>query len=103
MSDCIVSSPQVVDVVTEPIEVDVTLAPTTVEVLHDANIIIRETVDFANLPVFTNNQAAINGGLSFGDIYKTPDGFVRVVINYVGFSNLSLNLSTGFSYLVRAF
>ena len=57
-------------------------------------------IDFLSLPIYENNQAAIAGGLEYGELYRTPGGIVKVVTN---FSNLTLNLSSGYSYLGRAF
>jgi hypothetical protein len=92
-----------VEVNAYPVQVEVTASPVTVEVLRDSNLTFIQDVDFNALPIYPNNQAALNGGLVFGEAYRTVDGFVKVVINYVGFSNLALDFSTGYSYLVRAF
>ena len=37
---------------------------------------IKNTV----LPVYADNASAISGGLTVGDLYRTPVGAVRVVI-----------------------
>lgn len=33
---------------------------------------------FKNLPIYTNNAAAIIGGLTAGEIYRTPTGVLMV-------------------------
>lgn len=37
-------------------------------------------IDFASLPVFADNAAAVTGGLSANDIYRTAAGAVRIVV-----------------------
>jgi hypothetical protein len=38
------------------------------------------TVTLTNLPTYANNAAAITGGLSVNDVYKTATGELRIVI-----------------------
>lgn len=38
------------------------------------------SVNFSGLPTFANNGAALSGGLVSGDMYKTSDGDVRIVL-----------------------
>jgi len=38
------------------------------------------TIEAASLPVYTNNDSALAGGLVKGEFYRTPTGEVRVVI-----------------------
>jgi hypothetical protein len=38
------------------------------------------TITLTNLPVFADNTAALAGGLSDGDVYRTATGELRVVV-----------------------
>jgi hypothetical protein len=38
------------------------------------------TLRLLNLPVYANNAAAITGGLSVSDVYRTSTGELRIVI-----------------------
>jgi hypothetical protein len=52
------------------------------------------------IPSFADNEAALNGGLSAGDLYRDSDGKIKVTLNRV---NLILNLSKAVSYFLRGF
>lgn len=45
--------------------------------LNDVNTLVYNT--FGNLPVYANNAAAISGGLTAGNLYRTSIGQVMVV------------------------
>lgn len=38
------------------------------------------TLTLTNLPVYADNAAAITGGLSVNDVYKTATGELRIVV-----------------------
>ena len=38
------------------------------------------TVSLANLPTYANNSAAVTGGLSVGNLYKTSGGDIKIVV-----------------------
>ena len=38
------------------------------------------TVSLANLPTYADNSAAVTGGLSVGDLYKTTGGDIKIVV-----------------------
>jgi len=38
------------------------------------------TLQLTTLPIYANNAAAIAGGLTVGDIYKTSTGELRIVV-----------------------
>ena len=41
---------------------------------------ISTTLKLTALPTYANNAAAITGGLSAGDVYKTSTGELRIVV-----------------------
>ena len=41
---------------------------------------IFATLRLTDLPVYTNNAAALAGGLIAGDVYKTSTGELRIVV-----------------------
>lgn len=42
--------------------------------------IVEGRINFANLPVFANNAAAVSGNLAVGRLYKTAAGALNVVV-----------------------
>ena len=38
------------------------------------------TVSLSNLPTYADNSAAISGGLSAGNLYKTAGGDIKIVV-----------------------
>ena len=42
--------------------------------------IVEGRINFANLPVYANNSAAVAGGLVVGRMYKTSAGAINVVV-----------------------
>lgn len=98
MSDC-----TQVEVNAYPLQVEAKITKTVVEVLRGANITVTDTIDFANLPVFANNQAALDGGLNLWDLYRTRDGILKIVYDPIEFVNITVNLSSQYSYFMRAF
>jgi hypothetical protein len=46
---------------------------------HFVEEVIRETNKAYNLPTYADNAAAVAGGLSVGELYKTATGEVMVV------------------------
>jgi hypothetical protein len=52
---------------------------TTMSVSADGGMVIKgTTVNVPNLPVYADNTAAVVGGLSVGDVYRTSTGELRV-------------------------
>jgi len=41
---------------------------------------VMSTLRLLNLPTFANNAAAVTGGLSVNDVYKTAAGELRIVV-----------------------
>ena len=41
---------------------------------------VFNTLNLLNLPVHTDNAAAVTGGLAINDVYKTATGELRIVI-----------------------
>ena len=41
---------------------------------------VFNTLNLLNLPTYANNAAAVTGGLSVNDVYKTSTGELRIVI-----------------------
>lgn len=50
------------------------------QAIKQTNILLNRKIDYTNLPTFTDNNDAINGGLTLNKPYKTPLGEVRVVV-----------------------
>lgn len=41
---------------------------------------VFNTLNLLNLPTYANNAAAVTGGLSVNDVYKTSTGELRIVV-----------------------
>tara|TARA_R100001510_G_scaffold57733_1_gene67251 strand:+ start:6508 stop:6762 length:255 start_codon:yes stop_codon:yes gene_type:complete len=41
---------------------------------------VFNTLNLLNLPIHANNSAAVSGGLSVNDVYKTSTGELRIVV-----------------------
>jgi len=53
---------------------------TYVQQANNPGAAVFTTLRLLNLPVFANNAAAIAGGLSENDVYKTSGGELRIVV-----------------------
>ncbi|NRA79850.1 MAG: hypothetical protein HRU18_16720 [Pseudoalteromonas sp.] len=52
---------------------------------YKASVVFAETdittqINFSTIPVYADNAAAITGGLSAGNLYRTSSGDAKIVI-----------------------